>query len=160
MANDQVKRLDFMYEVLKYKQQYLDESYNALVVKINFMLAFGGAILVFYSGFLYTENLLQCVSYPLYILRITGVIISTGAILCLIMATRLRHFKNAPHEDTIYSDKAFEKDYYSLKNQVTLKMKEAFVLNHIQYSQIERWIGYANTLLFIAICLIIIGILT
>jgi hypothetical protein len=157
--NFYTERLNFMYEVMASKQKWLDESFNILVGKINFLFAFTGAFTGFYATLLYQEELLETNVRLLLFGRMAALAGLLGAMICLLLAAQTRAFANAPHEDTIYGHEASALATDTLKNKVIADMKFGYQANVKIMSKISGLLKVANWLILLSISVIVVTLI-
>ncbi len=154
--NFYAERLNFVYQVMASKQKWLDDSFNGLTTKINFLFAFSGAFAAFYTTILYQENLLETPVRLLLFVRMAALGGLLGAMVCLLVAARTRLFANAPHVNTIYSHEASALETDQLKNKVIADMKYGYNANLHIMEGISQWVTVANWLILVSVAVIVV----
>lgn len=150
-------KLDFMYCVMLEKQRSLNEALALMQDKVGTLFAVTAALVALYSGLLQGRGMLVGPTGTSGYLRILPIAGFLATIFALAMSARTRHFGDAPHEDTIYSQKAFDRDYLDLKNQVIADMKSTYIKNTKATNEVARWVNWSVWLLFASIAFALIS---
>lgn len=156
---DNQKRIDFMYEVMQKKSDYINTSFNTQTTKINYLFGFTSASIVLYIQLLLRDGYL-CDSPLIVFGKLFGMLGLILTLFCLCIATKTRTFFDTPHEDIVYSDEAFQQSSYDLKSQVVADIKSGYKKNTSSMQDISKWLDISVRLLFISICTIILSALS
>ena len=161
LSPEYIKKLDLMHTVMQKKMDNIGSGMQSFGMKISFLFGFTGIALISYLGLILQHRLLINIPWWLYDLRLAGAVGLGITLCCLLIAAWPRNFDDPIKSDYLYSEETLKGDYayWRLKSSIISGIKQEYK-NHLKnHEKVVNWFFASILLLFVSICLILLGIL-